>query len=263
MSVHLHEAAKAAFSEYSPRDILFGETAAQTYREALSRLIADPMGAGRELTFCFCGYIAEAVGIPQNAEGICRLLSKSESVTGKRISCLRGGSSDVAFDVFSEYLGKASVLYGENLTSVCENLYDSLCDYAVLPVENSRDGILSGIASLIDKYEFYTVALTRVEQNEALTTFALLSRRTALLPGTGDIHVMIETTGDSLQSGFVCCCAEHFSGRAEQIHSLRLLNDRYKTVYTFRFGGEDISGFLCAVMLGIPGAEIRGIYREI
>lgn len=261
MSVHLHEAAKAAFAGFSPKDIFFGDAAQELYREALSRLIPDPLGADRELTFRFCGYIAEAALFPQN-EGICRLFAEEEPASGKRISCLYGGSSDVAFDAFSAYLGKASVLYGENFTAVCENLYDSLCDYAVLPVENSRDGILGGIAALIDKYELYVTSMTRVEQDGAATSFALLTRTASLPLGSGDIHVIIETTGDSLQSGFVCCAAEHFGGVPEQIQSLRLQNDRFRTVCTLRFGG-DLSGFLCSVMLNIPGAELKGMYKEI
>ena len=77
--------------------------------------------------------------------------------SSSRIAYFRNTYSDLAFRRFSKELQDPTVLYRESFAAVCEEVYADRCDFAILPVESSRDGILSVTQKLVTRYELAPV----------------------------------------------------------------------------------------------------------
>lgn len=263
--VHLHEAAKETFGGVRFEAAMKNEAMAKLYCSAVEQLIDDPLTRNRNMTFCFSEKLCEVLGAPGTLEGFCRLFSGETSAGGKRISCMRGGFSDSAYDVFSEALGTASVLYADSFSDVCENLYHSRCDYALLPFADSQSGVLSAFADLIEKYELFVCGITGIEQDGdgAFTSFALLSKNIEVPAGSGDVQLIIETIGEKTPVGFISSAAEYFGGYLTQTQSFRTADGRYKTRCTAALPNGNPAPFLASVLLNVPGTELRGLYKEI
>ena len=86
--------------------------------------------------------------------------------------------TDEAYLRFAERLLRPRADYHTSFSSVCEQVYNGLCEYCILPLENSQDGKLLRFYSLIEKYELkilYTCDVTASDKRQT-TTFGLCCR---------------------------------------------------------------------------------------
>ena len=96
--------------------------------------------------------------------------------------------ADEAFLHFSRTMPAARAVYSDNFTGVCEQVFNGLCEYCILPLENTQDGKLVRFYSLIEKYELKIVLTCSVttSDNRHSTVFGLCRRGltwpTTLLP---------------------------------------------------------------------------------
>lgn len=128
----------------------------------------------------------------------------------KKVAYLRSTYTDDAFLLFSRALGdgeagQARAVYEQTFSGVCEAVYNRLCEYCILPIENSADGKMMSFYSLIDKYELKITAVCDVEYADGskITRFALLCR------GARE---------------------QHFPGESGQYFEFALTAERYPTV---------------------------------
>ncbi len=86
--------------------------------------------------------------------------------------------ADEAFLHFSRALPGARAVYSDNFTGVCEQVFNGLCEYCILPLENTQDGKLVRFYSLIEKYELKIVLTCNVttSDNRHSTVFGLCRR---------------------------------------------------------------------------------------
>lgn len=86
--------------------------------------------------------------------------------------------ADEAFLHFSRALPSARAVYSDNFTGVCEQVFNGLCEYCILPLENTQDGKLVRFYSLIEKYELKIVLTCNVttSDNRHSTVFGLCRR---------------------------------------------------------------------------------------
>lgn len=67
-----------------------------------------------------------------------------------------------------------------SFVDACEEVYNGLCEYCILPLENTADGKLTGFSRLIVKYHLFIMAVCDVENHtlaeKNVTRFALLTR---------------------------------------------------------------------------------------
>lgn len=86
--------------------------------------------------------------------------------------------ADEAFLHFSRTLPSARAVYSDNFTGVCEQVFNGLCEYCILPLENTQDGKLVRFYSLIEKYELKIVLTCSVttSDNRHSTVFGLCCR---------------------------------------------------------------------------------------
>ncbi len=118
----------------------------------------------------------------KKCEAVFALLGMNESAqpgSHGKISYVRNKYNDVAFENFSFIIRNAKFSYAPSFASACEDVISGVCEYAILPIENSSDGRLFGFYSLLDRYELHICATTSLETNEdnaSSIRFALIGK---------------------------------------------------------------------------------------
>lgn len=107
------------------------------------------------------------------------------SVRG-RIAYMRSAFADSAYLRFSQALPEIGIraVEAHSFVDACEEVFNGLCEYCILPLESAEQGHLVAFSRLIIKYHLYIVAACDME-NTALsadgrhaTRFGLLRRQT-------------------------------------------------------------------------------------
>lgn len=93
-----------------------------------------------------------------------------------KISYIRNKYTERAFDRFAKLLEDAKVLHADSFEDSCMDVYNGICEYCILPTENSVDGRLSAFGKLIEKYDLHIAATTTIRDDNSYTEVALLSR---------------------------------------------------------------------------------------
>lgn len=90
--------------------------------------------------------------------------------------------ADSAYLCFSKHLHEPHAVYTHSFIAACEEVFNGLCDYCILPLENSTEGTLAGFLRLIVRYDLKIAATCAIESHGEgkVTVFALL--RKTILP---------------------------------------------------------------------------------
>ena len=124
---------------------------------------------------------------------LCRMLTEQKNLTTEsfftdaekeketkhiRIIYPRSGYADSAYLSFSELFTEAHASYTHSFISACEEVYNGFCDYCILPLENSTEGVLAGFLRLIVRYDLKITATCEIQNHseEKNTQFALLQK---------------------------------------------------------------------------------------
>ena len=86
--------------------------------------------------------------------------------------------ADAAFLRFSTLLKNPRTHYTSGFPSACEDVFNGRCEFCILPLENSSEGILNSFLRLIDRFELHICAtcdITSTDHSRS-TKFALLRR---------------------------------------------------------------------------------------
>ena len=101
------------------------------------------------------------------------------STDSAKIVYVKNNYSDSAYVRFSKVFKNPKVAYRSSFEEICEDVYNAVGDYCILPIENSNGGKLFSFYSLIDKYELKIFAVCDIYEanSEHSTRYALLSRK--------------------------------------------------------------------------------------
>ncbi len=90
-----------------------------------------------------------------------------------------------AFLEFSKAQEGLAAAYVSSFTEACEDASSGISDYCILPIENTGEGILTGMYSLIERYELFICGVCEVDGGGTSTKFALLCRNACgIIEGT-------------------------------------------------------------------------------
>ena len=135
----------------------------------------------RKLLLCYlvCGLLRENQSLGYDAFFADSLSQADET---PRIIYQKSGYADSAHLRFSSLFNATHTTYTHGFISACEDVYNGLCDYCILPLESSSEGLLRSFFKLILKYDLKIAATCDVSEkgDERITRFALLRR--AILP---------------------------------------------------------------------------------
>ncbi|MBQ7321102.1 MAG: hypothetical protein IJW99_03315 [Clostridia bacterium] len=188
-----------------------------------------------------------------------------------KIAYLRNSYADSAYLRFSATLAHPRAAYFDSFADVCEEVYNGICEYGILPLFHSRDGRLHRFFSMLEKYDLRVVCACEVPAAEregvTVTRFALVRKRFLPIRRMRPSHAeLMLPAGDDdlcelLSAARLCGMttervdtrpAEDFdeTGAQNYLVSLRLPREH-----------APLAAFLAFLSLDLPRATVTGLYR--
>ena len=186
-----------------------------------------------------------------------------------RIAYQRNSYSDSAYLQFSKILQDPRVSYSQSFLTACEDVYNDICDYCILPVENTAEGQLNSFSRLIERYDLKIAATCEVTTgsgNAHTTRFALLARRltTALQNGKETFFEFALPPGGTPSEAMLLTAAELCGLQLYRLNSLPSAEShRYSTHFLFRTKNADLESFLLYLAMEAPHYDMIGIYSHL
>ncbi len=185
-----------------------------------------------------------------------------------RISYQKNSYTEQAFQRFSELLGEARAAYAHSFPSVCEDVYNGVSEYCILPIENSAEGRLVSFTRLISQYDLKIAATCDVKTGEGkITRFALLQRGFSNRRSYGEYPTYYEISGtlsDSLQPEDLFSAAR-FCGLTAESADVKYSEQsgEYQLHAVFLVGNGDLSAFLLYLAMECPTINTIGRYPNL
>ena len=193
-----------------------------------------------------------------------------------RVAYMPSAVADEAYLQLSKHVPDCRATAFGGFADACEEVYGGLCEYCILPLENTSLGKLTAFYRLIVKYRLQTVATCRVRNrargNDA-TQFALLRRttdgKTPPCPLT-DLPDHLETLHLSGANRSLCdvMAAASFCGLAPvRVDTLplaeELLTSEMPVSVVWSVEDADLSTFLRYMSLELPEDRVIGLYPDL
>jgi len=186
-----------------------------------------------------------------------------------RVAYQRNSYSDSAYLQFSKLLQDPRVSYSHSFLSACEDVYNGICEYCILPVESSSEGQLNSFSRLIERYDLKITATCEVMAgNDAakITRFALLSRSLTVSFQTGKEAFFEFATppGVSPSEASILSAAELCGLTLYRLDSLPASEPhKFSTHYLFKTKNADLYTFLIYLAMEVPHYDMIGIYSHL
>ena len=85
-----------------------------------------------------------------------------------KIACLHNEYCEDALESLKRYM-ELEAEFENDFTSVCEAVYSKRCNYALLPLYNTHDGLIVSMYKLMQKYDLHISSSTRVLMSDGST----------------------------------------------------------------------------------------------
>lgn len=102
------------------------------------------------------------------------LFAAGEGQIGGRVAFTDSLVLKNAFYEFGKTMQGLTATYVTSFTEACEDTSAGISDYCILPIENNKEGLLTGMYSLIEKYELFICGVCEIDSGDLVTKFALL-----------------------------------------------------------------------------------------
>lgn len=186
-----------------------------------------------------------------------------------RISYQRNNYTDLAYDRFSGFLHAPRASYANGFSSVCEEVYNGLSEYCILPIENSSEGPLNSFSNLIEQYSLKITATCEINTGEnRITRFALLRKSLGVLHSLASLPQYFEFScelSDYPRAEDVLAAARH-TGLTPIRAELRTrnANDSSQSLHAvLSIEKGDLTSFLLYLFMELPNANPIGLYHNI
>ena len=186
-----------------------------------------------------------------------------------KISYQQNHYSDRAYLLFAESgkVTRPKAVYRGNFTEVCEDVYNGVSEYGILPAGNSSEGKLLRFVSLIETYELKIVAsCTVLSDNGTANEFVLLAKSADLLSYSGEKAFLqfsvVPEWRETLRE--LLSAAEFCSLYPERLDSLPARDGASLSYYpVFRLDGSDLLTFYTYLSVDLPQAVPIGLYQNL
>lgn len=257
-------------SIHPDRDIPIPNDVPAENREAL-RLFYRDLSMSERL--CLLRFLIERRGSEPFADPVSEGFELSERAAEK-IAYVQNTFSDNAYLQFSAELGRPRAAYFDSFSDVCEEVYNGICEYGILPILHERDGKLFRFYGLLQKYDLRIVCacdVPCVERGGVTVTRYALIRKTLPAPRGGTAtHIELSLPADG---GFALCDLLQ-AARACDLTPVRLDTravgdgDRPEESahqITLTLPDADLSPalFLAYLSLELPRCTVLGLYRVL
>lgn len=146
----------------------------------------------------FCKKTTEQLKITARLKPSPLLFAAGERRGGGRVALMESSLLKAAFFEFAKTESGLTATYVSSFTEACEDISADLADCCILPIENTGEGILTGMYSLIEKYELFICGVCEVRGEETSTKFALLCRNVcSIIEATGYCSITLRFFGNT------------------------------------------------------------------
>ena len=195
---------------------------------------------------------------------------KRESPAAERICYQKNGYTDLAYQYFSSLLSEPRASYAHGFASVCEEVYNELSEYCILPIENSAEGRLNSFERLISEYDLKMTATCEIQTGEDRSTRFALLRRSAVRLETAVKYPLFfecacELSQDSPSPTDVLVAAQECAltvQRAEITLSNKEAGNRHLRL-CLAANADKLSAFLIYLAMEVPMANLIGLYPHL
>ena len=169
-----------------------------------------------------------------------------------------------AFDKFLSVLPDAKTFYTDSFAVACRSVYDGICEFCILPIENVSDGSLFAFYSLIAKYELRIVATTTVSDEDGNeTTLALLSKQgIASLPKSLRSY-RLDFNIEGAEIALVLALASAFGIDAIRMDSFSAKDSFHLRLSPDKASADELGAFMLCISAAFPSFSPLGLYRHI
>ncbi len=188
------------------------------------------------------------------------------------LSCIayqRSSYADTAYLQFAKQLALPRAHYAHSFQEACEAVFNGLCEYCILPIESSSEGLLNSFSRLIDRYRLKIAATCDILADASRTTrFALLQRDMLPLlkdPKSTRFFEFSFALNDAISPGAILQAAELCGMRPVRLDS-HPQGDGLSHTHVhcvIRIGDGALSAFLLYLAMQVPEHEPIGIYPRL
>ena len=206
--------------------------------------------------------------------------SEEESALGEdisenaadKIAYVQNTFTDAVYLCFSKMLRRPRAAYFDSFSGVCEEVYNGICEYCILPILYDRDGKLFRFYELLEKYDLRIVCacdLPHIEKDGISVTRYALIRRNLTAPRTSEDEQdityleLLLPADDSVSLCELLQVAQACRMTPERIDT-RSNAEAPESLYhhiTFRLDHSDIRVFYAFLTLDVPRCTLLGLYR--
>ena len=125
-----------------------------------------------------------AVAYPENYDNLFSAVFGQHALPAQeaqsRIAYVANSYTEQAFMELKGLVKQHRVAYFHHFDDVCQEVNNGLCEYGILPVESTAEGLMAGLFRLIELYDLRICALCRIPTaNNGYTSFALIRKTLA------------------------------------------------------------------------------------
>ena len=185
-----------------------------------------------------------------------------------RVVYQRNSYTDSAYLRFAAFLEDSRAIYAQSFPVACEDVFNGVCQYCILPLESSSEGQLNSFVRLIDRYNLKIAATCDVATTDGsrVTRFALLRRTVLPLLSNTKRELYFEFSEPlNAEPGIASILS------AAQLCGLTLcsIDSRQRqangeepslTRFVYRIGNGNLVAFLLYLSAYAPLSECVGIY---
>lgn len=189
-----------------------------------------------------------------------------------RIAYQRSNYADTAYLQFANTLTFPRAFYTHSFPDACEEVYNKLCEYCMLPIENSTEGSLNSFFRLIDQYNLKlaeTCDITATDRSRT-TRFALLRRNIVprhIIKNTKELYVAFSAPIDARPSpAELLYAAQLCNLTPEKMDSRPQIDMPSKRDIHIVLRTEErnnLTTFLLYLFMQAPLCEIIGLYPHL
>lgn len=172
-----------------------------------------------------------------------------------KIAYLQNTFSDKAYSRFSQNFSFIAAIYFTEFREVCEEVYYGRCSHALLPIYNSRDGMLMSFYRLILKYDLRIISVCDIKMaDESVMRYALLSKNLPQKLNSMYLDISVVLT-DNNSCGRLVSSLEILGAEVVMLNSypLEYSDDRNGLILQLDIASSEIN----AVVLYLEGSKFR------
>ena len=193
--------------------------------------------------------------------------TEHSALSENRVFYQKSNYTDSAYLQFASLLHTPRAAYAHSFPAACEEVFNGLCEYCILPIENTSEGTLHSFLRLIERYELKIAATCEISDRtaERTTQFALLCKN--LLPPLAidqkadffAFSIPSDPSGlsDVLTSARLCGLGIH------RFDMLPISADRVSARIILQINDGDLEAFLLYLAMDQPQYVPLGLYSHV